>query len=325
MLRSVVPVGCFLCGSRTVGGTATPSFAAKQDFATSVNPLSVTVGNLNGDDKLDLAGTHSTSNTVSILLGNGDGTFPTHAEYGVGSGPAGIAIGDFNGDGRLDLAEANNTDNTVSVLLQGTTVALSDTTLRFGLRLVGTASSPQEVTLTNTGPITLTISSITASGDFLQRNNCGSSLPAGESCTIRIAFKPTDKGIRTGDVTITDDAANSPQVIALTGTGTFVQLTPSSLDFGGQRVGTISRPQTVTLTNTGSTSLSIRGIGIVGNNFSDFIETTTCGSSVPAHTSCTIDVRFKPAATGPRTASIKMQHDGGGDQPVKLTGIAVSN
>src|SRR5207249_2191329 len=127
--------------------------------------------------------------------------------------------------------------------------------------------------------------------------------------------------IRTGDVTITDDAANSPQVIALAGTGTVVQLTPSSLGFGDQRVGTISRPKTVILTNTGSTPLSIRGIGIVGNNFSDFVETTTCGSSVPANSSCTVDVRFKPAATGPRTASIKVQHDGGGDQPVRLTGI----
>src|SRR5207302_6293515 len=126
-------------------------------------------------------------------------------------------------------------------------------------------------------------------------------------------------------VTIRDDAANSPQVITLTGTDTVVELTPTSVNFGDQRVGTISPPQTVRLTNTGSTSLSIRGIGIVGNNFGDFVETTTCGSSVPARTSCTIDVRFKPAATGPRTASIKVQHDGGGDQPVKLTGIGVSN
>ena len=124
-------------------------------------------------------------------------------------------------------------------------------------------------------------------------------------------------------MTITDDAANSPQTIALTGTGTVVQLSPASVNFGDQKVGTISQPQSVTLTNTGSTPLSIRGIGIVGSNFSDFIETTTCGSSVPANSSCTIDVRFAPTATGPRTASIKVRHDGGGDQPVKLTGTGI--
>jgi Abnormal spindle-like microcephaly-assoc'd, ASPM-SPD-2-Hydin len=213
----------------------------------------------------------------------------------------------------------------VSVFLLSTTVALSDTSLKFGVQLIGTVSSPQEVTLTNTGPIALSISSISASGDFLQRNNCGSSLAAGESCTIRITFNPTDKGTRTGDVTINDDAADNPQVIALTGTGTVVQLTPSSLDFGNQRVGTISRPKTVILTNTGSTPLSVHGINITGTDFSDFAETSTCRSSVPAHTSCEIHVRFGPSDTGTRKASLKVLHDGGGEQPVRLRGTGISN
>src|SRR5207245_813276 len=104
------------------------------------------------------------------------------------------------------------------------------------------------------------ISSIGASGDFEVTDNCNSSLPAGESCTIRVAFSPSAKGVLTGAVTITDDAANSPQTIALTGTGTVVKLSPTSLDFPDRRVGTISPPQTARLTNTGSTPLSIRGI-----------------------------------------------------------------
>src|SRR5206468_10215243 len=115
-------------------------------------------------------------------------------------------------------------------------VSLSQTALAFKTQLVGTTSRQQSVTLTNTGGATLTISSIAASGDFVQRNDCGSSLPAGESCTIRVAFKPSAKGGRTGSVTITDDATNSPQTIALTGTGTVVQLSPSALDFGDQVV-----------------------------------------------------------------------------------------
>jgi N-acetylneuraminic acid mutarotase len=197
---------------------------------------------------------------------------------------------------------------------------LSMDSLTFGLQLVGTPSAAQPITLTNTGTTLLTISSITGSGDFLQRNNCGSSLPAEESCTIQIAFKPTDRGPRTGNVTITDDAANSPQTIALTGTGTVVRLSPTSLGFGDQRVGTTSPPQSVRLTNTGSTALNIQGIFISGNNFGDFIETTTCGSSVPANSSCAIKVWFRPTATGERTASVKMRHDGGGAQPINLTG-----
>ena len=197
---------------------------------------------------------------------------------------------------------------------------LSATSVTFGLQLVGTRSPGQAATLTNTGTTPLTISSIDVSGDFLAKDNCGSSVDPGASCTIKIAFNPSDKGVRTGTVTITDDAANSPQIVALTGTGTVVELSPTSVNFGDQKVGTVSHPQSVTLTNTGSTPLSIRGIGIVGSNFSDFVETTTCGSSVPANSSCSIDVRFAPTATGPRTASVKVRHDGGGAEPVDLTG-----
>jgi hypothetical protein len=198
--------------------------------------------------------------------------------------------------------------------------ALSTTNLTFGLQLVGTRSGVQKATLTNTGTTPLTISSITASGEFLQTNNCGSSLPAGSSCTIKVGFQPTTKGTLTGALTIADDAADSPQTVELTGTATVVDLSPISVNFGDQKVGRTSRPQTVTLSNTGSTPLSIRGIGIMGSNFGDFIATTTCGSSVPANSSCTIDVRFAPTATGSRTASVKVRHDGGGDQPIRLKG-----
>jgi hypothetical protein len=302
-------------------GNGDGTFQPHVDYATPTQGGFgvVVTGDFNGDGQLDLVDTNDLSDTISMLIGNGDGTFQPRVDYATGAGPAGVAVGDFNGDGRLDLATT-----AVSILLQGTTVALSNISLTFGLQLVGTTSSPQEVTLTNTGPIALNISSITASGDFLQENNCGSSLPAGESCTIRVAFRPSDKGVRSGAVTITDNAANSPQTIALTGTGTVVQLSPMNLNFGNQRVGTISPPHSITLTNTGSAPLHIQGIAISGHNFGDFIETTTCGSSLPADTSCAIQVRFSPMATGPRQASLRVRDDGGGGtQDVKLTGTGI--
>jgi len=189
---------------------------------------------------------------------------------------------------------------------------------------VDTVSTPEVVTLTNTGPMTLNISSITLSGDFLQENNCGSGLPAGASCTIRVAFRPSAEGSRTGAVTITDDAPDSPQTVALMGTGTVVQLTLMNVNFGNQRVGTTSPPHTVTLTNTGSAPLNIHGIALTGVNFGDFVETTTCGSTLPPQTSCAIQVRFLPAATGPREASLRVRDDGGGDtQNVKLRGRGI--
>jgi len=204
-------------------------------------------------------------------------------------------------------------------------VMLSTTNLIFGAQLEGTRSAAQFVTLTNSGPVTLTISSITASGDFLQKNDCGSSVPAGESCTIKVAFKPSAKGVRTGTVTITDDAANSPQTIALTGTGTVVQVSPLALDFSDQIVGTTSDPQTATITNISNEVLRIFGVGIIGPNFGDFAATTTCGSKLAAGGSCTIDVTFTPGARGDRHASLKIVDDGGGSpQAVSLRGTGIS-
>ena len=75
-------------------------------------------GDFTGDGRLDLAVANAGDGTVSVLLGNGDGTFQPQVTYAVGSGPDAIVAGDFTGDGRIDLAVANGRcDDTVSVLL----------------------------------------------------------------------------------------------------------------------------------------------------------------------------------------------------------------
>jgi FG-GAP-like repeat len=86
-------------------------------LTTGTNPSSVAIGDLNGDGRLDLAVANAGSNTVSVLLGNGNGSFSAATPYATGANPQSVAIGDLNGDGRLDLAVANYDSNTVSVLL----------------------------------------------------------------------------------------------------------------------------------------------------------------------------------------------------------------
>ncbi|MGE5397714.1 MAG: FG-GAP-like repeat-containing protein, partial [Chitinophagales bacterium] len=80
-------------------------------------PCNITTADFNGDGNLDLAVTNYGSNNVSILLGQGDGTFGTATNFGVGSNPVGITTADFNGDGKDDLAVANSGSNNVSILL----------------------------------------------------------------------------------------------------------------------------------------------------------------------------------------------------------------
>jgi len=75
------------------------------------------------------------------------------------------------------------------------------------------------VTLTNSGTAALTIGGISTTGDFRQTNSCGSSLSTGASCAIAITFVPTATGTRSGSLTITDNAAGSPQTVSLNGTG----------------------------------------------------------------------------------------------------------
>jgi len=201
------------------------------------------------------------------------------------------------------------------------TVSLTPSKLAFPVQLVGTTSSAQAATLTNTGSVAVTISNITTSASFSETNNCPSSLPVSGSCKIEVSFQPTAKGPASGKLSVTDDATGSPQTVALSGTGTVVELSPIGVNFGDQKVGTKSTPVPVQLTNVGTTALSISQITITGSDTGDFSQTNNCGSSVPAGGSCTIDVTFQPTAKGSRSAKLSVSDDGGGSpQDVPLTG-----
>src|SRR5258706_33159 len=99
------------------------------------------------------------------------------------------------------------------------TASLSPTSLTFASQNVGTTSAAQTITLSNGGTAALSITSIAASGDYAQTNNCGTSVAAGSSCSISVTFTPTAVGTRTGAITVTDNAPGSPHSASLTGTG----------------------------------------------------------------------------------------------------------
>ncbi len=91
----------------------------RADFATGVGPVAVAVGDFNGDGLTDVVTANSTANTVSVLLGHGDGTFAPHSDYAVEGAPTSIVVGDFNGDGKLDIATLAGFENAVVSVLLG--------------------------------------------------------------------------------------------------------------------------------------------------------------------------------------------------------------
>lgn len=203
------------------------------------------------------------------------------------------------------IANSGSLTHTIEVLLiVDNTVVLSSQSVNFGNQLVKTSSTAQPVTLTNNGTTALSISSISLGPpngkEFSESDNCGGSVPPNSSCTLNFTFTPTASGAASSTVTVTDSAPSSPQQIALSGTGTApaASLSPSALTFSGQAVGTTSPAQTVTLSNTGSASLTITSIVLSGGGASSFAQSNNCGSSLAAGSSCSINVTFDPTRSG---------------------------
>jgi hypothetical protein len=158
------------------------------------------------------------------------------------------------------------------------------------------------VTVTNSGARNSRCCTIATRGDFTQTNGCGSKLAPGKNCNVDVQFVPAASGTRFGNLTVRSDDPASPQIVVLTGTGTAVQVSPTSLVFDPERVGKTSPPQDVQVTNMNSVSLPIASITASG----DFAQTNDCPNPLPANANCKISVTFTPTQTGTRTGSVSI-------------------
>ena len=239
--------------------------------------------------------------------------------------------------GTLTITDNSNgmAGSVQTVNLGGTGIAvpvasLSSSSLSFGNQTVGTTSASQVITLRNTGNSALTITSMAASTNFGEANNCGTGVAANASCTISVTFTPTANGPLSGTLTITDNSngvAGSMQTVTLSGSGTappVASLSAPSLSFGNQAVGTTSTSQTITLSNTGNSALAVSGIVASAS----FGETNNCGGSVAANAACTINITFTPAASGPLSGTVTATDNSNGvpgsTQTVNLTGTGTA-
>jgi len=290
------------------------------------------VADFNGDGKPDLIVSNFSLNgypsgTVSILLGNGDGTFQPQMVFPANTITEEIKVGDFNGDGKLDVISLSGNDDLVTLLNTGVAVFSPTSPLQFPTQLIGKTSPPLTVTLTNSGDAAMKIDSVTSSGTPFQttQNTCQGSLAPGAHCSMSAIFTAQAKGLVAGTLTIRDSASSKPQVVELIGTGTVVELSPPHLKFPPQKAGTKSAPQMIQLTNIGSTALNFTWIIFInGTNYTDFSESDDCGTQVAPGASCNIAVTFAPRRRGAKTAFVEIQDDGGGSpQRAKLVGRGV--
>jgi hypothetical protein len=283
------------------------------------------VGDFNGDGKPDLVVGGAYAYVAAILLGNGDGSFQQPIFNFLEQGQ--IAVADFNQDGSPDVAGGSTTSSAVAVMLSSSFKAVSPAAFNFGSQGVGTTSAPQTITISNPSNVKFNISSIVASGNFSQSNDCGASLVPGAHCDVAAKFTPTATGLESGAITVTDSTKISPLAIPLSGTGVngpFLTPYPSRVNFAPQTVGTNSAPAPVVLVNTGNASMHISGISVTGAESSDFTQINNCGSSLPAAGMCTVNVTFTPKVAGSRVASIAVSDTApGSPQSVSLVGAGL--
>ncbi len=242
---------------------------------------------VNGDGKLDLVMTQDGSpGSVSVWLGNGDGTFQTASSfYTTGNSPVFVAAGDLNADGKLDLAVPNANSNTASVFLGN-----GDGTFQ------SKVDFPTDLSTISSTPLSVAV------GDF-----------NGDGRTDLAALNANDSAPYNLSLTMLLQGA-LPSAVAV----------PPMLAFAPQSVGTTSTPQIVTLTNTGTATLTLSSIGITGPNAADFAPSNNCPPTIAPNANCQISVTFTPTSVGNDSASLKIADNGpGSPQVVSLTGTSL--
>lgn len=171
-------------------------------------------------------------------------------------------------------------------------VAPSPSTVSFASQAVGTTSAAQTVTLTNSSALNVQITQIQVSGDFSEDNSCPSTLIPSYSCVIDVTFTPTASGTRTGTLTITDNAPNSPQTVSLSGTGGAPNL-GLGIASGG------SNSATVAAGSTAKYSLTIGGQGVSGT------ASLAC-TGAPTGAVCTVPATETLSATAAATFAVNV-------------------
>ncbi len=287
----------------------------------------------------DMTGANWTSISV--------GTFPAHT---IAVDASGMVVLGNGYNAQIVDSEATVETSNINGLVQGvyvsvygaaplslpsprpSAISFNPPTLTFSQN-AGSASAPQNITVTNFGGSNINTLTLSATGPFSETNNCPAVLAPAASCTVSVMFTPVAPGAASGTINVSDDSYNMgpSQTLALAGTGTApaASITPASLSFSSQVLGTTSNAKTVTVQNTGTGPLQVSSVVASG----PFAQTNTCTGAVAPGSSCTISVTFSPTAVGSASGTLTISDNAGtqsaglsgsGSAPVSLSSTSLS-
>ena len=308
-------------------GTGFGSFGAATNFTAAGSPSFVAIGDLDNDGDPDLAVANDSDN-VSVLLGTGSGGFGAATDFATGDAPKSVAIGDLNADGMPDLTVAHSGSSAgVSVLL-GTGSGSFGTATEFSAGSgawavsIGDLDDDGKLDLAVANAVSETVSVLlgTGTGGF----GAPTSFFAGTE-PVSIATGDLNGDGRL-DLAVANNTAAAQNVSVWLNAPT-ADPSSSALTFGsvGSPIpqGTLSAPQTVTVTNNGSAPLAVSGFAFTGTNSGDFTTgADTCHSAVAPGGSCTVQVRFAPQAQGSRSATLTVLSNAPTTNAISLSGSA---
>lgn len=322
--------------SIALSGTGTTPQPALGISPTSVSFGSVPVGTT-ASQSVTLSNTGSAALTISGVSASAGFsasglTFPTtlnpgqNATLTVSFTPT--AAG--NDSGTLSVS-SNAPGSPATIVLSGTgaqgTLSASPASVAFG-SVVVSGSDPQLVTLTNTGTVAVTVSKVSASGTGFTLSGVTTTpftMNAGATSTFTITFAPTTAGSASGSVSVTSNASNSTLVISLSGTAIQPQLSaaPADVTFGNVVTGN-DPSQTVTLTNSGTASVTITQATISPSSTAFSLSGLTLPLTINAGKTSTFTVAFDPTSNGAASASISLTSNAPNSPlaiPVSGTGV----
>ena len=233
---------------------------------------------------------------------------------------------------------SNDPTSPLNVALSGVGITSTETisvtgTQSFPSTIVGQNSSPVPIYLTNSGNSTVTFAPTpftltgTNAADFSNAGTtCGATLAPSAMCSVSLTFSPSGSGSRNATLNVADNAAGSPQQVALSGSGVAVAKT-LSLSAGNVtfptaiNVGSTSGSMAVTVTSTGNTTVTFGASSFTGAEPGDFAVTSTCTGTLAPNSSCSLNFTFTPSAVGARTATYNLADDATGNpQAITLNG-----